>query len=189
MAERRAAFLRGINLGGRRVTNDRLADVVAEAGVRDVGTFLASGNVVFSHEDDDAGALEQRIEAALKEGLGYEVGTLVRSFDELREVVDFAERALDEAKLGDGDSTGGPWKAHVIFLRSPLSPAQVTALSGLATCEDYFPARGREAVWIRRGSMTESQVKAADIERALDRGLHSSRTLNTVVRLLKKFGN
>ena len=188
MSERSVAFLRGINLGGRRVTNERLAEVVAQAGVSDVATFLASGNVIFSHVDVPAATLEERIEAALEEGLGYEVGTLVRSFEELRDVAGFARTALAEAKGSDPDPSGGPWKAHVMFLRTPLTPSQHTALSDLETTVDRFPGRGREALWIRRGGMTDSQVKGPDIERALDRGLNSTRTLNTVSRILKKFG-
>ncbi|MFL5894015.1 MAG: DUF1697 domain-containing protein, partial [Thermoleophilaceae bacterium] len=44
---RSAAFLRGINLGRRRVTNADLRSCVEAMGFSDVDVFGASGNVVF----------------------------------------------------------------------------------------------------------------------------------------------
>lgn len=40
------AFLRGMNLGGRRLTNDELRAAVTACGCDDVETYQASGNVV-----------------------------------------------------------------------------------------------------------------------------------------------
>ena len=45
---RYAAFLRGMNLGGRRITNRDLAAAVTGLGFEDVETFRASGNVIFA---------------------------------------------------------------------------------------------------------------------------------------------
>ena len=46
-----AAFLRGMNLGGRRITNKDLAAAVSGIGFEEVDTFRASGNVVFAAEE------------------------------------------------------------------------------------------------------------------------------------------
>ena len=42
------ALLGGINVGGHRVTMDRLRTEVASLGYTDVATFIASGNVMFT---------------------------------------------------------------------------------------------------------------------------------------------
>ncbi len=42
------AFLRGINLGKRRLPMSQLRSSFEELGFSDVKTFIASGNVVFS---------------------------------------------------------------------------------------------------------------------------------------------
>jgi uncharacterized protein (DUF1697 family) len=47
MTERYVAFLRGINLGRRRATNEGLAAIFGGLGLTNVKTLIASGNVVF----------------------------------------------------------------------------------------------------------------------------------------------
>ena len=46
--ERCVAFLRGMNLGGRRIKNEQLRAEFEALGYADVGTFRASGNVLFA---------------------------------------------------------------------------------------------------------------------------------------------
>jgi uncharacterized protein (DUF1697 family) len=71
---RYVAFLRGMNLGGRRIKNDELRWHFEEMGFEDVATFRASGNVGFSSSGREAeGKLGQRVEAELDERLGYDV--------------------------------------------------------------------------------------------------------------------
>ena len=45
---RYVAFLRAINVGGHVVKMDALRKLFVHAGLSDVETFIASGNVVFS---------------------------------------------------------------------------------------------------------------------------------------------
>src|SRR6185312_91254 len=72
------AFLGGINVGGHRVTMERLRAEFETLGFADVSTFIASGNVVFGAEGART-ALEPAIEAHLAERLGYPVPTFVRA--------------------------------------------------------------------------------------------------------------
>ncbi len=51
------ALLRGINVGGHNVKMDRLRALFEELGFRDVATFIASGNVIFTAPDADERAL------------------------------------------------------------------------------------------------------------------------------------
>jgi uncharacterized protein (DUF1697 family) len=44
--DRYVAFLRGINLGGRRIKNEELRRHFEEIGLEEVATFRASGNVI-----------------------------------------------------------------------------------------------------------------------------------------------
>jgi uncharacterized protein (DUF1697 family) len=81
-----AAFLRGINLGNRRLTMDRLRAVVEDFGLADVATFIASGNVVFRHPGTALSELETALAAHFESSLGYPVATFVRSFARLREL-------------------------------------------------------------------------------------------------------
>src|SRR4051812_42161160 len=80
------AFLRGINVGGHKVTMDRLRKEFETLGLADVSTFIASGNVVFEADDGDGAALERRIERHLADTLGYEVPTFLRTGKELSRI-------------------------------------------------------------------------------------------------------
>ena len=75
MASRYAAFLRGMNVGGRRLTNDELRSCLTDMGFRDVECFRASGNVVFDGDRRPAAAVKTRIEQGLAVSLGYAVPT------------------------------------------------------------------------------------------------------------------
>ena len=80
--QRYIAFLRGINLGKRRLAMSRLKALFEKLGFRDVETFIASGNVLFSCKATDTSALESRIAKHLHASLGYEVDTSVTPLSE-----------------------------------------------------------------------------------------------------------
>lgn len=83
MIERYVAFLRGINLGKRKATKEQLADIFVGLGFLNVKTLIASGNVVFNAGEagntDDEAAMIKQIEAALRDGLGFSVDTMLRT--------------------------------------------------------------------------------------------------------------
>jgi uncharacterized protein (DUF1697 family) len=82
---RYVAFLRGINLGRRTVLSADLQRAFADMGFPDARTLLASGNVAFSAGDDDG--LAGRIESGLEQAFGFDVGTVLRSREELGAMV------------------------------------------------------------------------------------------------------
>ena len=64
---RYVALLRAVNVGGRTVKMDRLRTLFEELKLRNVETFIASGNVIFE-STAGASALESR-RARLEGGL------------------------------------------------------------------------------------------------------------------------
>ncbi len=176
---RLAAFLRGINLGGRRVNNDALAAAFEGFGLEDVHTFLASGNVVFGAPGTAPGALEEGLESHLEEALGFQVSTFLRPVSRLV--------ALTRIEPVIGAEEAG-FRPHVAFLRGEPTEAIRTALVALEGPDDRFHLTGREAIWLRRGRMSDSPIRAKELERALGGPDHTLRNLNTVRRLTEKFG-
>lgn len=77
------ALLRGVNVGGITVRSADLRALFAELGFADVRTFLASGNVRFT-ADENRATLKRRIERALGERFGYEAWIVLATCDELR---------------------------------------------------------------------------------------------------------
>src|SRR5450755_4384366 len=83
MRQRYIAFLRGMNLGKRRLPMSRLKELFEELGFGGVETFIASGNVLFSSKVTDTQALELKIARHLEAALGYAVDTFVRTAKEV----------------------------------------------------------------------------------------------------------
>jgi uncharacterized protein (DUF1697 family) len=83
--KRYAAFLRGVNLGKRSVKSADLIAAFGAMGFKSAKTLIASGNVLF--DGDNSPDLQQRIEAALEKKFGFDIGTVLRSQDELRAMV------------------------------------------------------------------------------------------------------
>lgn len=82
------ALLRGINVGGANPV--KMADLrrcVEDAGGVDVITYLQSGNVIFRHPGNDQENLREAIEESLKGKPGDKVAVLIRSAENLSDVV------------------------------------------------------------------------------------------------------
>ena len=148
---RYVAFLRGINVGGHRVKMDQLRDLFTAVKLANVSTFIASGNVIFDAPDTDTAALETRIEAQLKNALGYAVDTFVRTPAALAAVAAFQPFAAEEL------ATAGH-TLHVGFLRGPLGDVAGMKLLAFRSAMDDFRVNGREMYWLCRGRTTDSLV-------------------------------
>ena len=81
------AFLRGINVGGKKpIRMKQLAEVLTAAGFRNVRTFIASGNVIFETAAKDPARIATKMEKHLLKALGYEITVIIRTVDELRAI-------------------------------------------------------------------------------------------------------
>ena len=85
---RYVAFLRGINVGKRRVKNDALARVFDDLGFKNVKVLIASGNVLFDAREQDELKLTKTVEDGLGEALGFDVAVMLRSVPEIEAMLD-----------------------------------------------------------------------------------------------------
>jgi len=82
------ALLRGINVGGHKLIKmDELARIFVGAGLKNVRTYLASGNVIFESGSASKAVLTKKIEKALQQTLGYQVTVVLRTLSELESIV------------------------------------------------------------------------------------------------------
>lgn len=81
-----ALFLRGINVGGIRVPMAELKDCLTLLGLREVKTFLQTGNVTFE-SDQSAIDLKPAIEAALTKQFNYTAHVLLYPADILQDII------------------------------------------------------------------------------------------------------
>jgi uncharacterized protein (DUF1697 family) len=174
---RYAAFLRGINVGGHRVSKDGLRAPFVALGFRDVDTFRASGNVVFAADDEPPGELAARIEDGLAEALGYNVATFLRTGSEIRAIA--ARQPFAPAHM---EASGGKLQVAMLSVR-PSAQARKSVLA-LATDSDRLAFGERELYWLPSGGMLESALDLKSIETLL--GTQTRRTKNTVEQLCSR---
>ena len=171
------AFLRAVNVGGRVVTMDVLRKEFIGLGLRDVSTFIASGNVMFSTRATDTDKLARRIEDRLKRALGYDVETFIRTIDEVAGVAGYAPFPAAQIQAA--------YALYVGFLAAPPPKSAHALLKGLETPIDAFHVNGREIYWLCKKRQSESKISYAVLERAL-KMRSTFRGMNTIVRLTTK---
>jgi uncharacterized protein (DUF1697 family) len=79
------AFLRAVNVGGRKVEMARLRVELDGLGLGPVRTYIASGNVFFATTRKDRGKLRAEIEHRLAETFGFEIPTALYTLAEVEE--------------------------------------------------------------------------------------------------------
>jgi len=173
------AFLRGLNVGGHTVKMDRLRAIFEELSFTAVATFIASGNVIFESDETDAAALEQRIEHALKDALGYEAATFLRTDAELARIAAYAPFPDQESK--DGDTH------YITFLRSAPEVATLSLVQALSNDQDFLLVQDRELFWLRRGSLHDTTIPDKELQKALGKAATTMRNANTIRRLAAKY--
>lgn len=175
--QRYVAFLRGINLGKRRLPMNRLQTLFTELGFEEVATFIASGNVLFSSQQWGRSALESQIAHHLEASLGYTVDTFVRTAEEVV--------AIGKAKIFSGES-GAEVTIHAGFLHDELSPTVARKLAAVRCTTDEFRVRGREYYWLCRGRTSDSKIWASPAIKALRLPSSSMRNLTSIRKLIAK---
>jgi uncharacterized protein (DUF1697 family) len=178
-ATRLVAFLRAINVGGHNVKMDRLRALFEALGLSKVETFIASGNVIFDSPATNTQKLEKEIEDHLRESLGYEVATFIRSVPELGDIASY--RPFEASDLDrEGNSL------YIAFLRSAPGGEAREKLSEFRTEIDDFHVHGREVYWLCRKKSSESAFSGALLEKVV--GMPATmRNATTIRRLAAKY--
>ncbi len=180
------AFLRAINVGGHRVTNDELAGVVQSIGFDAVTPYQASGNLLLcdspasiSGRKSGAGriATEEAIAEALEGAFGYAVPTMIRTAGEVAAVASATPFAHDVLAETSG-------KVQVMFFTTELTEDQQKTVLGIATLDDRIVVDGTEVYWLPTEGISTSTVKIDSLNRAI--GPLTIRTQGTIARIAKK---
>jgi uncharacterized protein (DUF1697 family) len=176
------AFLGSINVGGNRLMMEDLRAALRYEDFEDVETVIASGNVLFRHEDRPTPGLSQKIAFIMREEFDINTVVVVRSREEV--LVAIAENPF----RGENDDKF----VHVQWLEHQPSPEQFADLidsfvgpNGTGRGGERMAA-GTGALHIDYGeSVGESKLTAAFIERKLStRG--TARNLRSLQRIADK---
>ena len=165
---RQIALLRGINVGGnKKVEMARLRTLLEELGYTDVRTYVNSGNAVFSGPRRS----EKHLEAALAKAFGFDLPVVLRSRDELADIV--------KANPLRGVATD-PAKYLVVFCAGKAS----TDLAAADFAPETFKIRGREIYLWAPGGIGNSPLAKLLANKSVG-GKSTARNWRTVEKLLE----
>jgi uncharacterized protein (DUF1697 family) len=141
------AFVRALNVGGVGVV--KMADVKAafeRAGCRDVRTFIASGNVLFTPAGRSVVSQQKRIVAAMQGLMRSKVDICFRALDHID--------ALIAADPFVGYQHDERLKLYVAFLdRAPAAPPPLPHVDAREACE-IIGIAGRDVFIVSRPKPT-----------------------------------
>lgn len=129
---RYAVFLRGVNVGGVTLINEKLLDIAHAAGFECARALMASGNLLLA-SDRTAKQIEGDMESALTAACGAVIPCFVRSSEQLL------------ALLHEDDTDPAGFHHYLLFCRGDL-------LEALSEVYARFPHAQGEALFGHAGS-------------------------------------
>ncbi len=114
------ALLRGINVGGHKVI--KMADlkrVFESIGLKQVKTYIQSGNIVFESEEG-INFLKDQIQSEIKKEFDFDVPVMLRTHDEFINII--KQCPYEVHSLLEGESV------HIAFLANVLSEEESSQL-------------------------------------------------------------
>ncbi len=171
---RYVALLRGINVGkNNRISMADLRNLIEGLGHADVRTHLNRGNVVFTASEQPNETLATDIQTAITSTLDLDVPVIVRTGQEMREVVannPFPEHAANHTTL------------HVTFLGATPDPNLVAALADAPRGDDNYRPIGSEIYLHYPNKISGAIFMPNGLDRALNMST-TSRNWRTVSAL------
>jgi uncharacterized protein (DUF1697 family) len=172
-----AAFLRGINVGGKnKIKMETLREACAALGFENVKTYINSGNIIFETVCTDDQKLAEQIEKAIENEFGLNIKTMVRSIVEIEEIV--KNNPFDGQFENDKD-------LHVFFLDEELSAEKRELLLSQTSENEKFAVRDREIFYLLRINFSDSLMGKDYIGKKLkvSATARNWRTVNKVLEL------
>ena len=133
--------------------------------MRDVATYIQSGNVVFGTDASDHSALTTKIERALNKTFGFAIPVVVRSSEQMKNTVERAPKGFG--------TRPAEYRYDVIFLKDPLTAAE--AMGSVPTKD------GVDRVWPGDGvlyfSRLVSRASESQMNRLISKPIYRSMTI------------
>jgi uncharacterized protein (DUF1697 family) len=172
------AMLRGVNVGGNPLKMDWLRAACEEIGLRDVKTYVQSGNIVFTSRLR-AAAIAEMLKATVDAQTRLPVSVVIRSAAELAKIVAgnpfLKQDDVDVAKL------------HVTFLDKVPAKLPLERLDAMAGSRDQYRLAGREIYLHCPINYGETKLSNTAIEKVLGVGA-TTRNWKTVTTLHEMAG-
>jgi uncharacterized protein (DUF1697 family) len=175
---RYVAFLRAINIGGRRASSQQLAGCLDGSGFTNVANFRASGNLIFDADRAPAPDLTRRLDEALTVGLGFEVRSFLRTAAQVRAIAAFEPFPPNVRAASKG-------KLQVALLAKPPPKRTREEVLALATDADPLAISGSELYWLPSGPTMQTDLDLRLLDKLV--GDNTRRTKNMISEIAAKF--
>jgi uncharacterized protein (DUF1697 family) len=152
----------------------KLREALAEAGFRDVRTYVQSGNVVLSSGAKPE-SVARKCERTIAEHFDLEIPVIVRTRDELARIVE---------RNPLRDVADNPKRYQVTFLDGKLKPEVVRKLEAAAAPSERFVVDGREVYAWTPSGVARSKLWALLAGRSLG-VTATARNWTTVTKMLE----
>jgi uncharacterized protein (DUF1697 family) len=171
-----AAFLRGINVGGKnKIKMEALREVFNTLGFQNVKTYINSGNVVFETDKTVDKKLAEAIEKAIEKEFSLKIKVIVRTFDEIKEIV--KNNPFDRQFENDKD-------LHVFFIDEELTAEKREQLISNNNENEIYAVRNREIFCLLRVRVSDSLMGRDFISKKLKVSA-TARNWRTVNKILE----
>lgn len=177
------ALLRGINVGGKnKVKMEALKKMFERLGLCYVQTYIQSGNVVFK-SNEEAKALQQRIEGEFEQTFGFSVIVVLRTVKELEELVmncPFSKEDIEEAAAASAAES-----LYVAFLVRVPCHDDIEKLRAYRNKDDEFQISGRDLFLMFHHSIRDSKLANNLHKLGVPMTVRNWKTINKLVELAK----
>jgi uncharacterized protein (DUF1697 family) len=174
---RYVSLFRGINVGGNQIVRmDTLKALHTSLDLRDVQTYIQSGNVVFTSDNTDVAQIQKDIESGFAQTFGFPVKVMVRTASELNAIIEnnpFQNQPMRESK----------WIIALFLESDPISTA-LEDIQKVYTGPEEIHIIGKEAFIYYPEGMGRSKLTNTLLEKKL-KTAGTARNWNTVLKLQK----
>jgi uncharacterized protein (DUF1697 family) len=176
------ALLRGINVGGNnKIKMADLRKACEAIGLRRVQTYIQSGNVLFETEESAEELLRSRLEQMIEEKFGIKLYVVLRTSDELRQIV--AGFPYSEEKIAEADAASDAVSEYVAMLLEAPGPEQDAALSPYSNEAEQYRIIGREIYLLVHQSIADSKLATQLMKLKVPATVRNRNTMNKLVAL------
>lgn len=171
------AFLRGINVSGQKIIKMvQLKKIFEAMELKNVRTYIQSGNVAFESASANPDILCKKIENGLQSALGYRVTVTLRTN---REIEDIIKNNPFKSEIKHED-----FKLYVTMLSAAPEKSKINELQSIDSEGDEFICRGSEIYVLCRKGYADTVFSNNFIEKKL--GVKAtSRNWNTMNKILE----
>ncbi len=128
------AMLRGINVSGQKLIKMvDLRESMTRLGLKDVATYVQSGNILFSADEEDLRKLARNISEQIKKDFTFDVPCIVRTADYFKMVLtnnDFRQQGKEEKRC------------YVTFLEEEPDPMLIQKIEPQQYAPEEFIIKG-----------------------------------------------